>query len=224
MRRLAKVVVFVSQGIISGSDRDFIAERINETLDEAYSRNLSRYVRSGFAEKAAQGHAIGKPPLGYRTEKAPSGRGAHAVPDQRTMPTLLAALRGYTTGKHSFQTLAQELNARGYHLSGGKPFTESSISTILNNRFYDGKVVYHPRRADEEVIDGAHEVPDEVRDLWRRCQDVRRERRLPGCSTSARNQRVYSLTGILVCDGCSQPFHGISTQSKGRIYPRIILG
>ena len=41
LRRLGKTVVFVSQGIVSGSDRDFLAERINETLDEQYSRNLS---------------------------------------------------------------------------------------------------------------------------------------------------------------------------------------
>ena len=34
-QRLGKIVVFVSQGIISGSDRDFLSERINETLDEA---------------------------------------------------------------------------------------------------------------------------------------------------------------------------------------------
>ncbi|MEK7682365.1 MAG: recombinase family protein, partial [Chloroflexota bacterium] len=44
---LGKTVVFVSQGIVSGSDRDFLAERINETLDEQYSRNLSRYVAAG---------------------------------------------------------------------------------------------------------------------------------------------------------------------------------
>ena len=44
LQRLGKVVVFVSQGIISGSDKDFLSERINETLDEQYSRNLSRYV------------------------------------------------------------------------------------------------------------------------------------------------------------------------------------
>ena len=47
LRELGKVVVFVSQGIISGSDRDFLNERINETLDEVYSRNLSRYISSG---------------------------------------------------------------------------------------------------------------------------------------------------------------------------------
>lgn len=51
LRDLGKVVIFVSQGIISGSDRDFLSERINETLDEAYSRGLSRYVKAGLAEK-----------------------------------------------------------------------------------------------------------------------------------------------------------------------------
>ena len=62
LQSLGKIIVFVSQGIISGTDRDFLAERINETLDEAYSRNLSQYVQAGFAEKAAKGHSIGPPP------------------------------------------------------------------------------------------------------------------------------------------------------------------
>ena len=84
----------MSQGIISGSDNDFISERINETLDEAYSRSLSRWVKSGLAEKAAQGHAIGRSPLGYRNEKSPSGRGAHHVIDPKTMPVLMHVLKG----------------------------------------------------------------------------------------------------------------------------------
>lgn len=33
LQSLGKIVIFVSQGIISGSDRDFLSERINETLD-----------------------------------------------------------------------------------------------------------------------------------------------------------------------------------------------
>ena len=220
------VVVFVSQGIISSSDRDFLSERINETMnetmDEAYSRNLSRYVRSGFAEKAAQGYAVGRPPLGYRNETAPSGRGARMVLDPDTLLALLASLRGYAGGKHSLRTLAQELNAQGYSTGDGKPFTESSISTLLNNRFYESKVVYHRGRPDEQVIDGVHEVPEEVRRLWLRCQDVRRERSQPGQpSPRAREQRVYSLTGVLVCDGCGLPFHGIVSHSKGLIFPRM---
>lgn len=139
LQRLGKAVIFVSQGIISGSDRDFLAERINETLDEAYSRNLSRYVRAGKAEMAAQGHALGHAPLGYRHDKAPSGRGAHAVPDDGTMPVLLTLLRGYASGQHSFKSLAHDLNAQGFRSTRGNPFTEGSIATVLSNPFYDGK-------------------------------------------------------------------------------------
>ena len=176
LQRLGKVVVFVSQGIISGSDRDFLSERINETLDEAYSRNLSRYVREGKARKADAGHALGHPPLGYRSERARSGRGAWAVPDDSTMPALLDLLRGYAGGDHSFKTLAMELNSKGYRTKRGKPFTEGSIRQVLDNPFYSGKFYYHKGRTDEDLRDGVHRVSQEVKDLWARCQEVRRER------------------------------------------------
>ena len=92
LSRLGKIIVFVSQGFISGTDRDFINERINETLDEAYSRNLSRYVASGLAEKTAQGLSLGIAPLGYKSVKDPNGRREHKVPDPETMPALTALL------------------------------------------------------------------------------------------------------------------------------------
>ena len=223
LQGLGKTVIFVSQGIISGSDRDFLSERINETLDEAYSRNLSRYVRAGLAEKATQGHAIGRPPLGYRNEKSTSGRGAHHVIDSQSQPVLLAVLKGYASDRHSFRSLSQELNSQGYRTSDGKPFTESSISTILNNRFYQGDVVYHRGQPDEKVIPGAHAVPEEIKELWSRCQDVRRDRNVPGRSSSpSRQQRVYPLSGVLICDGCGRPFHGIGCHQNGSVSLRMM--
>ena len=92
LRELGKVVVFVSQGIISGSDRDFLNERINETLDEVYSRNLSRYISAGLFEKASQGLANGKPPLGYKSEKLDNGRRESKVPGPKTLPALFELL------------------------------------------------------------------------------------------------------------------------------------
>jgi len=223
LQQLGKVVIFVSQGIISGSDRDFLSERINETLDEAYSRTLSRYVRAGLAEKAAQGHAIGSAPLGYRNEKSASGRGAHPVIDPETLPALLTVLKGYASGKHSFLTLAQKLNSQGLRTSKGKPFTESSISTVLNNRFYQGEVIYHRGKPDEKVIPGAHEVSEEVKQLWNLCQVVRQDKNSPGQpSPPSREQRIYPLTGVLICDGCGEAFHGVGHHSGGRIHPRMI--
>jgi hypothetical protein len=54
--------------------------------------------------------------------------------------------------------------------------TVPAIMDILNNRFYEGKVIYNKGLPDEKVFDGKHEVPDEVRDLWLRCQVVKKER------------------------------------------------
>ncbi len=222
LQQLGKTVVFVSQGIISGSDRDFLAERINETLDEQYSRNLSRYVREGKARKAAAGLALGHAPLGYRHEKAKSGRGAWALPDEQRMPVLLALLKGYATGEHSFKSLALELNALGKRSTRGNVFTEGSIATVLNNPFYEGRFYLHKGRPDQELREGVHEVPEEVKTLWRQCQQVRREKALtPQPSPRSRQHRVYPLTGVLVCDGCGELFHGVSTVSKPRSYPRM---
>ena len=141
--QLGKVVVFVSQGIISGSDRDFLNERINETLDEQYSRNLSRYVSAGLSEKAEHGLAIGPPPLGYRSEILPGRKGERKVVDTETMPALQMLLQDYATGKYSFKGVADRLNAKGSRTRNGRPFTGASVRDVLGNRFYQGKVVYH---------------------------------------------------------------------------------
>ena len=85
------------------------------------------------------------------------------------MPAPVHLLGGYSTGMHSFRTLAQFLNARGYRTSNNRPFTESSISTVLNNRFYIGQAVYDRGQPDEGVVDGVHQVPEEVRELWAKC-------------------------------------------------------
>lgn len=166
--------------------------------------------------------ALGHPPLGYRSEKAKSGRGARAVPNDSTMPVLLDLLRGYAGGDHSFKTLAMELNAKGYRTIRGKPFTEGSIRQILDNPFYSGKFYYHKGRPDADLRDGVQAVPQEVKILWARCQEVKKEKAFaPQPAPRSRHQRVYPLTGILVCDGCGEPFHGVSSVSKPRSYPRM---
>ena len=72
LQQLEKVVVFVSQGIISGSDRDFLSERINETLDEQYSRNLSRYATIPYSSSMCWERCTGSVTLGSTARSARS--------------------------------------------------------------------------------------------------------------------------------------------------------
>lgn len=211
LQRLGKVVVFVSQGIISGSDNHFLAERIHETMDEQYSRSLSRYVASGLAEKAAQGIANGVPPLGYKSEKQDNCKRERKAADQETMPVLLELLRCYSSGKYSYQTLADHLNSLGYRTRNRKPFTIGSIEQVLENRFYDGKAVYHPGKPDEEVREGTHEVPPEVKELWLKCQEIKSRRAKPWSRGPREKSRAYLFSGLLTCSACGSRYKGLAS-------------
>ena len=207
LSHLGKVVVFVSQGIISGSDRDFLAERINETLDEQYSRNLSRYVSSGMAEKAAIGLANGLPPLGYRSELRPN-QPERKVPDPDTMPALLVLLKDYASGNFSLHEVADHLNSLGYRTRYGNLFTGCTIKDVLHNRFYEGKVVFHNGLPDEEIVDGCQEISPEVRELWLRCQQVKGERRISTRGQPRSPARHFPFAKVLRCGRCHQPYYG----------------
>ena len=221
LRALGKIVVFVSQGIISGSDRDFLNERINETMDEQYSRSLSRYVSAGLAEKSEHGYAVGPPPLGYMSEILPGRKGERKVPNPESMPILLMALRDYFTGKYSYRDVADRLNALGYRTRTGRPFTGASIRDVLSNRFYEGIVVYHEGQPDELVIDGSHEIPQEVKDLWTKCQEIKASRRNNTAGHPRGASRSFPFSKVLACHQCARPYYGETVRNADQTTLRL---
>ncbi|MDO8749769.1 MAG: recombinase family protein [Dehalococcoidia bacterium] len=186
-------------------------------LAELYSDNLSHEVKKGLAEKAAQGLANGIPPLGYRSEKLDNGKRERKVPDldgrggnprHGGMEALLALLRGYASGEHSYQTLADRLNAQGYRNRQEEPFTKGSVEHVVSNRFYIGQAVYHPGEPDEQARQGGHEVPPEVKELWLKCQELKRQRTRHRVGRPRSLRRAYPFAMVARCAGCGQPYGG----------------
>jgi hypothetical protein len=124
------------------------------------------------------------------------------------MEALLALLRGYQSGQHSYESLSEHLNSQLYRNREGKLFTRRSVEHVLFNRFYEGKVVYHPKLPDMELLDGVHQVPDEVRELWLQCQEVKQERAKTAAGHPRRPSRTYPFSRILSCWNCGSPYHG----------------
>ncbi len=218
---LGKTAVFVSQGIISGREQDFLNEGIHEVLDEQYSRTISRFTCDGMWVKHQEGIANGKPPLGYRSEKLPSGKRERKVPNPETMLVLLEMLRCYATGRYSALTLAEHLNSLGHRNRMGKPFSEGSIRAVLDNRFYEGRLVWHPGKPDEQVRDGEQEVSPEVKELWIRCQEVRAQRSPPGSRRPKSAPRVYLFSGVLTCDACGSRYKGQAIVRRRQFFQRL---
>jgi site-specific DNA recombinase len=221
LRSLGKLVVFVSQGIISGSDRDFLSERINETIDEQYSRNLARYVSAGLAEKSQHGYAVGPPPLGYKSEILPGRKGERKVPNPETIPALMLALGDYATGRFSYRDVADRLNSQGFRTRTERLFTGASIRDVMGNRFYEGKVVYHHGQSDEVVVDGSHEVPRDVEELWLKCQGIKASRRIGTAGHPRGPSRSFPFSRILSCSRCGSPYYGEAVRKADQVVLRL---
>ena len=90
----------------------------------------------------------------------------------------------------------------------------------VGNRFYTGLVVWHPGLPDEEVRSGAHEVPEDIRVLWERCQVVRR-RNTSRSPHGVRKHRAYPLTGgLAICDVCETDYYGQGHKERDGSFTR----
>jgi hypothetical protein len=106
-------------------------------------------------------------------------------------------------------------------MNSGSVFTGYSIRDILGNRFYEGKVVYHQGLSDEQVFDGKHEIPDEIKDLWRRCQEIKRNRAITKVGHPRNESHDYPFSRVLFCPSCGQPYHGEAVYYHGRTILRM---
>ncbi len=130
-------------------------------------------------------------------------------------------LETYASGRFSYRDVADQLNAQGYLTSTGRGFIGASIRDVLANRFYEGKVVYHRGQPDEALIDGVHKVPEEVKDLWLKCQEIKELRR----NTTAGHPRgpavYFPLSRVLACFHCGSPYYGEAVRKFDKVDLRL---
>jgi hypothetical protein len=128
-----------------------------------------------------------KPPIPVDVEKA----------------AVLMIFELYATQRRSPQQIMTQVNEAGYRTRKGTRFSKDTISEILQNPFYMGKVAYKVKHGKyAEIFDGVHE-PIVSPELWERCRQVRTLRQV-----SARAMqpvfRVYLLSNLARCDVCGR--------------------
>ena len=106
-------------------------------------------------------------------------------------------LEDYASGHSSYRDVAEHLNALGYRTRYGNLFTGHTVKDVLSNRFYESKIVFHRGQGDEVVLEGVHEVPADVKTLWLRCQEVKRERRGTTAGRHSEPKRYYPSVKLI---------------------------
>ncbi len=206
-------IVYADTRIISGTERDNLAEGVHELVDDDYSRKLSATIHRAARAKFERGGVNGKPPLGYKRFHGEPGepQNGSLIIDEKGAATARRIYELYLTGDESYPSIAMTLNCERdpdgspAHITRlGRPFTKGSVEEILRNRTYVGDTVWAPGTPEEEAREGTHQgiIP---RADFARVETIRQARANGGGRHL--NDHIYPLSGA-VCDTCAAPYHG----------------
>jgi site-specific DNA recombinase len=196
-------VIFVTQPF-DDSPIGQLLEGILECVDQFYSQNLSRVVKSCMVERAMQGRLNSRPPFGYTADE--DGK---CVIEPEEAKIVKWIYREYLKGR-GFKSIAMELAAgppvyRTCANGEKTPYKWNvpTVRAILVNRAYLGDLIWNIRKnkkilpKDEWIVaKNAHEpIIDE--ETFNEAQEIRKRRWKP------RNPYGdYLLFGLAKCHEC----------------------
>ena len=175
-----------------------------------YLDNLSQEIAKGKGARAKAGYWNGLVPFGYRQVDARTIR-----VDAREARGVRLAFRLYASGAASYGEVADALNRAGHRpRRHALRFTAYKVRDLLQNRFYLGEVKLRklPGRDRYEYGLGRHPALIDVA-LWEAAQQVRATNARRPVSRK-RGDRVYPLTGLVICADCGRSLRGQSSRQN----------
>lgn len=168
-----------------------------------YSDNLSENIKRGNRQKVRRGEWLGNTPYGYKSNQQIN----NIEPNPTQARVVKKMFEDYATGKYSLASMCDRMFEHGVHSRNGRPFSKSSVQTVLSNPVYVGLIKYKG-----EVFEGKFE-PIISQGLYDAVQEELHTRARPRRSKYGHN---WPLTSLFNCGSCGC---GITAQwSKGRRY------
>ena len=217
-------LVSIDEAIDSSTQGGRLTLAILSAVAEIERENILIQFEAGRMQKLREGGWIGGPvPFGYR--KSDSGliqEPEEAKMVQRIYQMYLQDEKIYAT------TIAGILNDEGLmRLSKGveKPFTYEFITTILDNPFYCGRVLYNRRSNSEEIRRNKKEIietignhePVVTRELWEQVQEKRKRYSIQNENVDDPD-RISVLSGLVKCPQCGKGMIATKNKTKNKNY------
>ena len=180
------------------SAESVILESVLEGMAEYYSLQLSTNIRRGQLESAKKLQCVGGTrPLGYDVDRETK----RYIRDEKTAPIVKQIFDRYAEGQTE-KEIIDWLNEQGIRTTKKKPFSKSSLATLLHNEKYIGVYIY----GDIRIEDGMPALVDH--DTFDRVQELMKiNRRAPSHTWT---HAEYILTDKLFCGKCGSPMVGES--------------
>lgn len=169
---------------------DFLIFEMNNVFANFYPRNLSIEVTTKLYEKAEQGYYPVRPPVG--NERKPKLRKAYLHIDPEKAPFIKRIFELYSTGEHSYSSLAAKMREEGFMISPAVKCGKSNIENILNNPIYIGDFVFKGKR----YYNAKHE-PIVSRELYTICQNIIESR-----TKGKASKHDFAFSNLIKCSKC----------------------
>lgn len=210
-------------------------------------KTINRRLQQGRTASAQEGKWQGAAPYGYKTIKAPNGKGCVLTPLPQEAETVQMIFRFYNEGQTAAdgsyremgaQMIANELNRLHIPTRTGKPWCYSTVRGILQNPVYIGKIRWRHRPQTKTVQNGKVTVsrpqnsgcllcnglhkPLITAEQWQKAQKIFQSRR-KGHITKKRITK-NPLCGLVYCGICGKkmqrkPFNRQKNTAEALICP-----
>lgn len=166
-----------------------------------YSDNLRFEVLKGMDEKVRQGWPTGLACYGYINV---DDRDEPVQPHPEKSLTLIRIMDLYSTGSHTFKSLADQLAREGHLFRASQPrFHRTALSYILSNRFYIGEL-----HRNGQIFEGRYKRLID-RATFDACQGV-----LNGRNRRTGTPELPLTGGLFRCEYCGQSITGERIRRK----------
>lgn len=222
------IIYFVAERLISGTYTGALAEGVGEVLDERANAERRMYIAGGMRQRQLSGRWLGVVPFGLRkvlVDKPDGSRGwdGDLEPNPDTAPVVRgiydAAARGEGT-----RAIATSLNAAGHRTGTHGPWGPGSVTDVLCNPVYAGRLVryrsrepghYYDHEAEDGHVDLGQVIPAIVDPVLFDQVRAAREARNPNPGTH--RVRTYPLSRVLRCARCGRRMTG-ARGARSRYY------
>lgn len=194
-------------------------------------KKINQRLHEGILVSVNEGkHVASSAPYGYDKYKLPKQKGYSLKINQHEANMIQLIYHLYCSGK-GLEFICNKLNALGYKPRRSTAFTKSTITHILTNPVYIGKIKYIDKATTKKIVngdivrvknqnkniiyvDGLHEPIIDL-DIWNMVQNIRNNNLI--CRTKVDYTLKNPMASILKCGLCGKSLSRISYSHRNDI-------
>lgn len=192
-------LISVLQPMLDDSPEGNLLDIILAGMNEFYSKDLGRKTSRALIQKAEEGWWPGFAPFGYINKTVPETKTKIVEVDDKNSPHIKEAFKRFATGKYTIDSLNDELCKEGFRSRTGKRMRKSSMSVILKNIFYTGKM-----KIKNQIYQGKH-IPLVDMETFLKVQKILD---LHNHKANRTRKHAFLLSNILFCEECQSRLTG----------------